>query len=66
LHGGIYFLIDRGNSRNARTGMMYDGSEMIKPGFDVAKYIENPGWFRITSEERINKSGHTSGLPHLS
>jgi hypothetical protein len=56
LHGGIYILIDHGSSRNARTGMMWDGSKMIKPGFDVAKYIENPRWFRITSEEMSSKN----------
>lgn len=56
LHGGIYFLIDSGSSRNARTGMMCDGSKMVKPGFDVAKYIKNPGWFRITLEEMSLKN----------
>jgi hypothetical protein len=35
----VYFLINRVNGRNARTGVMNDGSEMIKSGFDAGKYL---------------------------
>jgi hypothetical protein len=48
LLGGIYFLINGGNGRDARTGVINDGSEMIKFGFDPGEYIEERGRFHVT------------------
>jgi regulator of extracellular matrix RemA (YlzA/DUF370 family) len=48
LPRGIYFLVDRGYGRNARTWIMNDGSEMIVSGFDAGKYIGEYGRLHVT------------------
>jgi hypothetical protein len=44
----VYFLIDRGNGRNARTGVIHDGSEMIVSGFEAGKCFGKHGRLHVT------------------
>lgn len=47
-HRGTHFLINGGNGRNARAGVMNDGPEMIESGLDAGKYIGEHGRLHVT------------------
>jgi hypothetical protein len=44
----LYLLIDRVNGRNARTGVVNDGFEMIESRFDMGKYFRTLGRLHVT------------------
>jgi hypothetical protein len=52
LRRRIDFLVDRGNGRNARGGVMNDGLEMIESGFDPGKNIGKYGRLHVTLQNR--------------
>ena len=61
----VYFLIDRVNGRNARIGVMNDGSEMIKSGFDAGKYLGKHGRLHVTRDAQKNSSGNQLKRTHI-
>jgi hypothetical protein len=56
LQYGIYFLIDRGNGRNACPGVMNDRLEVIKPGFDAGEYVGEHGCPRVTLQVKSSEN----------
>jgi hypothetical protein len=56
LYYGIYFLISRGNGRNACPGIMNDRLEVIKSGFDAGECIGEHGCLRVTLQDKSLKN----------